>query len=45
MGFMPWQSVFLVFAAVILLTLFALPFIRSPQVATKQELEETMARC
>ena len=44
MGFMPWQSVFIVFAAIILLTLFALPFIRSPQVASKQELEETMGQ-
>lgn len=40
--FYPWQSVFLIFAAVILLTLFALPFIRSPNVATRAELEESM---
>ena len=39
---MPWQSVFLIFAAVILCSLFALPFIRSPHVATKQELEESL---
>ncbi|MGL6212062.1 MAG: MFS transporter [Paracoccaceae bacterium] len=39
---MPWQSVFLVFAGVILCSLFALPFIRSPYVATKQELEESL---
>lgn len=39
---MPWQSVFMVFAGVVLLTLFALPFIRSPQVATRAELEESL---
>jgi MFS family permease len=42
--YMDWQSVFLVFAAIILSTLFALPFIRSPQVATKAELEESMGQ-
>lgn len=44
MGFMAWQSVFIVFAAIILLTLFALPFIRSPKLASRQELEETMGQ-
>ncbi|EEW27041.1 MFS transporter [Rhodobacter ferrooxidans] len=39
---MPWQSVFLLFAVLILSSLFALPFLRSPTVATRQELEETM---
>lgn len=39
---MPWQSVFVVFAAIILCSLFALPFIRSPSVATRAELEESM---
>ncbi|MGI9393559.1 MAG: MFS transporter [Boseongicola sp.] len=38
---MPWQSVFLVFAAVILASLLALPMMRAP-VATKAELEESM---
>jgi MFS family permease len=38
----PWQTVFMIFAAVILLTLFALPFLRSPQMATRQELEESL---
>jgi MFS family permease len=42
--FMPWQSVFMVFAAVILATLFALPFIRSARVATRAELEESMGQ-
>ena len=37
-----WQIVFLIFAAIILTSLFALPFIRSPKVATKAELEESM---
>lgn len=37
-----WQEVFVIFAAIILSGLFALPFIRSPQVATKAELEESM---
>lgn len=37
-----WQTVFMIFAAVILSSLFALPFIRSPSVATKAELEESM---
>ena len=38
----PWQQVFLIFAAVILCSLFALPFIRSPRVATRQELAESL---
>ena len=37
-----WQEVFLIFAVIILASLFALPFIRSPKVATKAELEESM---
>ncbi len=41
---MHWQSVFIVFAVIILCTLFALPFIRSPHVASRQELEETMGQ-
>lgn len=44
MQFMPWQSVFIVFAGVILASLFALPFIRSPRVATRAELEETLGQ-
>jgi MFS family permease len=34
--------VFVIFAAVILATLFALPFLRSPTVATRAELEESL---
>lgn len=39
---MPWQSVFLCFAVLILCSLFALPFLRSPTIATRQELEESL---
>lgn len=37
-----WQTVFVIFSGVILLALFALPFLRSPTVATRQELEESL---
>lgn len=37
-----WQTVFIIFAVVILATLAALPFLRSPQLASKQELEESL---
>ncbi|MDU8929391.1 MFS transporter [Alisedimentitalea sp. MJ-SS2] len=41
---LPWQSVFLIFAAMILAMLFALPFMRAPtRPATKAELEESMS--
>ena len=42
MAFFPWQTVFVIFAVVILCVLFAVPFLRSPQVASKAELEETI---
>jgi len=42
LGFYTWQTVFVIFAATILLTLFALPFIRSPHVASRAELEESL---
>ena len=38
----PWQTVFLIFAALILCALFAVPFLRSPHVATRAELEESI---
>lgn len=38
----PWQTVFLMFAVLILCSLFALPFLRSPTVATRHELEESL---
>jgi MFS family permease len=37
-----WQTVFVIFAAVILATLLALPFLRSPKLASKAELDESM---
>lgn len=39
---MSWQSVFLVFAAAILLTLFLLPLLRTTKPATRHELEESL---
>lgn len=39
---MPWQSVFLVFAMAILLSLCALPFTKTQKLASKSELEESM---
>lgn len=39
---MPWQQVFLVFAALILAVLLVLPWMRSPAPATKAELQESM---
>ncbi len=42
LGMMPWQSVFLVFAAAILLAMLLLPFMRAPVTATKAELEESL---
>jgi len=38
----PWQTVFIIFAAIVLCTLFAVPFLRSPQMASKAELEESI---
>lgn len=37
-----WQEVFVIFSIIILSSLLALPFIRSPHVATRAELEESM---
>ena len=42
LGLMSWQSVFLVFAVVILAALLALPLMRAPQPVSKLELEESM---
>lgn len=38
----PWQGVFVIFAVLILASLFALPFLRSPHIATRAELEESL---
>ncbi len=42
LGHFPWQVVFVIFAVVVLATLFALPFMRSPALASKAELEESL---
>ena len=42
LGFMTWQQVFYAFAAAIIAVLAFLPMIRSPELAPKQELEESM---
>lgn len=42
LNWMHWSSVFLVFAGLILLCLFCLPFMRSQYVASKEELEESL---
>ncbi|GAA6164325.1 MFS transporter [Pelagimonas sp. KU-00592-HH] len=42
LGFMTWQSTFLVFAAAILAVLLMLPMMRAPVAASKAELEESM---
>jgi MFS family permease len=42
LAFYPWQTTFLIFAVVIIAALAALPFLRSPSVASKQELEESL---
>jgi len=38
----PWQTVFVIFAVIVLCTLFAVPFLRSPQLASRAELEESI---
>ena len=42
LGFMTWQSTFVVFAAAILAILLVLPLMRAPQMASKSELEESL---
>lgn len=42
LNYMTWQSVFLVFAGMILAVLMVLPMMRAPQMASKAELEESM---
>ena len=39
---MAWQSVFMIFAASILAVLLLLPFMRAPERAAKEEIEETL---
>jgi MFS family permease len=42
LSFYSWQSVFIIFAALVLLSLFALPMMRSPAPASRGELEQSM---
>ncbi len=42
LGYMAWQGVFLIFAATILASLLALPFLRAGPMASKAELEESL---
>ncbi|MDV7144733.1 MFS transporter, partial [Tropicimonas sp. TH_r6] len=42
LSFLPWQSVFVIFAVAILSTLLVLPMMRSPSPASRAELEESM---
>jgi len=44
LGFMSWQSVFLVFAGMIMASLLTLPMMRAPQTAGKAELEESIGQ-
>lgn len=44
LSMMPWQSVFLVFAAAILATLLVLPMLRAPAPASRAELEASMGQ-
>lgn len=44
LGYVPWQTVFLIFAGSILLVLFTLPMLRAPEAASKAELEESMGQ-
>lgn len=44
LGFLTWQSTFMVFAAVILLMILTLPLMRAPVTASKAELEESMGQ-
>ena len=42
MAFMPWQQVFMVFAAMVLTVLLFLPMLRSQRPASRAELEESL---
>ncbi len=42
LSFYSWQSVFIIFAGLVLLSLFALPMMRSPAPASRRELEQSM---
>jgi len=42
LSFHPWQTVFVIFAGIILCSLLALPFLKSDHVASRAELEESL---
>lgn len=42
LGYVPWQTVFLIFAASIILVLLLLPMMRAPKTVGKAELEESL---
>ncbi len=44
LSMMSWQSVFMVFAGVVLTLILTLPLMRAPQVASKAELEASMGQ-
>ena len=44
LGYFPWQTVFVIFAGAILLTLFALPMMRTEKLASRAELEQSLGR-
>ncbi len=44
LGFLTWQSTFMVFAVVILSMILTLPLMRVPAIASKTELEESMGQ-
>nr|WP_071797335.1 MFS transporter [Natronohydrobacter thiooxidans] len=44
LSFYSWQMVFVIFAAAVLLTLLALPMMRSPAPASRGELEQSMGQ-
>ena len=43
LGIMAWQSIFVVFTIAIVAVLLFLPFMRSPSIATKTEMEESLS--
>ncbi|WP_187429320.1 L-lactate transporter [Roseobacter fucihabitans] len=44
LGFMTWQSTFMLFAAAIILVLLTLPMMRAPVMASKSELDESLGQ-
>ena len=44
LSYLPWQSVFIIFAAIVFLSLFSLPFMRAPALASRAELEGSLGQ-